>query len=135
MYLLFLNYLALFLLFFIVISFFYAIIALCDIPYQIAKKRNHPQQDAIQIAGWLSLLTLQILWPLVWIWATLYREDRGWGFQQSGDAANSTPQPLEQQLSQLQSRFDKLEQAVSETSSVRSGNPGKPLTQNSEGGL
>ena len=135
MYLSFLNYLALFLLFFIVISFFYAIIALCDIPYQIAKKRNHPQQDAIQIAGWLSLLTLQILWPLVWIWATLYREDRGWGFQQSGDAANSTLQPLEQQLSQLQSRFDKLEQAVSETSSTRSGKPGKPLTQNSEGGL
>ena len=132
MYLSFLNYLALFLLFFIVISFFYAIIALCDIPYQIAKKRNHPQQDAIQIAGWLSLLTLQILWPLVWIWATLYREDRGWGFQQSGDAANSTPQPLEQQLSQLQSRFDKLEQAVSGTTSAK---PGKPLTQNSEGGL
>ena len=132
MYLLFLNYLALFLLFFIVISFFYAIIALCDIPYQIAKKRNHPQQDAIQIAGWLSLLTLQILWPLIWIWATLYREDRGWGIQQEKDVENNRTQPLEQQLSQLQSRFDKLEQAVSETTS---GKLGKPSTQNIEGGV
>lgn len=42
MYLSFLNYLALFLLFFIIISFFYAIIGLCNIPYQITKKKNHP---------------------------------------------------------------------------------------------
>ncbi len=132
MYSVYLNYLALFLLFFIVISFFYAIIALCDIPYQIAKKRNHPQQDAIQIAGWLSLLTLQILWPLIWIWATLYREDRGWGIQQAKNVENNRSQPLEQQLSQLQSRFDKLEQTVSETTSGKSG---KPLTQNTEGDI
>ena len=132
MYLTFLNYFALFLLFFIIISFFYAIIGLCDIPYQIAKKRNHPQQDAIQIAGWLSLLTLQILWPLIWIWATLYREDRGWGIQQAKGVENNRSQPLEQQLSQLQSRFDKLEQTVSATTSGKSG---KPLTQNIEGGV
>ena len=132
MYLLFLNYFALFLLFFGVISFFYAIIGLCDIPYRIAKKRNHPQQDAIQIAGWLSLLTLQILWPLIWIWATLYREDRGWGLKQSKDPENKTTQSLEKELSQLQRRFDKLEQTVSETTSGKSE---KPLTQNIEGGV
>ena len=84
-YLTFLNYLALFLVFFIFISFFYGLILLCDIPYKIAKKRNHPQQDAIQVAGWVSLFTLQVIWPFLWIWATLYREDRGWGVNTSTD--------------------------------------------------
>jgi len=54
------HYGSLFLLVFILLSFFYAVIALCDIPYQIAKKRNHPQQDAIHVAGWVSLLTLHL---------------------------------------------------------------------------
>lgn len=76
----FLDYFALVLLFFVVIVMFYGIIAIHDIPYEIAKKRNHPQQDALHIAGWVSLFTLHVLWPFLWIWATLYREDRGWGF-------------------------------------------------------
>ncbi len=76
----FLDYFALGLLFFVVIVIFYGIIAIHDIPYEIAKKRNHPQQDALHIAGWVSLFTLHVLWPFLWIWATLYREDRGWGF-------------------------------------------------------
>ncbi len=83
-YLTFLNYLALFLVIFVFISFFYGLILLCDIPYKIAKKRNHPQQDAIQVAGWVSLFTLQIIWPFLWIWATLY-EDRGWGNKTPAD--------------------------------------------------
>jgi hypothetical protein len=63
----FLDYFALGIIFFVVIFIFYGIIAIHDIPYEIAKKRNHPQQDALHIAGW----------------ATLYREDRGWGFSDS----------------------------------------------------
>ena len=23
---------------------------------------------------------MHAIWPFLWIWATLYREDRGWGF-------------------------------------------------------
>ncbi|MBM3114805.1 DUF3302 domain-containing protein [Jeongeupia naejangsanensis] len=78
----FLNYFALGLIFFVVLVLFYGIIAVHDIPYELAKKRNHPQQDAIHVAGWVSLFTLHVLWPFLWIWATLYREDRGWGFTQ-----------------------------------------------------
>src|SRR5690606_9136691 len=55
-------------------------IAIHDIPYEIAKSRQHPHQDAIHIAGWVSLFTLHVIWPFLWIWATLYRTDRGWGF-------------------------------------------------------
>jgi hypothetical protein len=28
----------------------------------------------------VSLFTLHAIWPFLWIWSTLYREDRGWGF-------------------------------------------------------
>ncbi|MDX7812186.1 DUF3302 domain-containing protein, partial [Aeromonas caviae] len=33
-------------------------IVIHDIPYEIAKHRNHPHQDAIHVAGWVSLFTL-----------------------------------------------------------------------------
>jgi len=126
------HYGSLFLLVFILLSFFYAVIGLCDVPYQIAKKRNHPQQDAIHVAGWVSLLTLHLIWPFLWIWATLYRPDTGWGLPSSKGQENTVSQSLEQQLSQLQNRFDKLEQTVAEATP---GEPGKPETQNIEGGV
>ena len=81
-----LEYVALFLLLFVAVVMFYGIIAIHDIPYELAKRRNHPQQDAIHVAGWVSLFTLHVLWPFLWIWATLYREDRGWGFTAEGRA-------------------------------------------------
>jgi len=126
------HYGSLFLLVFILLSFFYAVIGLCDIPYQIAKKRKHPQQDAILVAGWVSLLTLHLIWPFLWIWATLYRPDSGWGFQQSMSSEGNPARSMEQQLNQLQGRFDKLEQTVAETTS---GEAGKSETLNLEGGV
>ncbi len=75
----FLNYFALGLLIFVVITLFYGIIAIHDVPYEIAKARDHPQQDAIHVAGWVSLFTLHVLWPFLWIWAMLYRPDTGLG--------------------------------------------------------
>jgi hypothetical protein len=75
----FLNYFALGLLLFVLVTLFYGIIAIHDVPYEIAKHRNHPHQDAIHAAGWVSLFTLHALWPFLWIWAMLYRPDRGWG--------------------------------------------------------
>jgi len=32
-------------------------IAIHDIPYHMAKARNHPHQDAIHAGGWISLFT------------------------------------------------------------------------------
>lgn len=77
----FLNYFALGVLIFVFLVIFYGIIAIHDIPYLIAKKRNHPHADAIHTAGWVSLFTLHIIWPFLWIWATLYQPERGWGMQ------------------------------------------------------
>ena len=106
-----LEYLALGLLIFVLIFFFYGVIAIHDIPYEISKKRNHPHQDAIHIAGWVSLFTLHVLWPFLWIWATLYRPDRGWGFADQGPQSDATGDTagLQLQLAEITQRLDALE--------------------------
>lgn len=74
-----LEYFALFLVFFVILVLFYGIIVVHDIPYEIAVHRQHPHQDAIHVAGWISLFTLGAIWPFLWIWATLYKPGIGWG--------------------------------------------------------
>lgn len=107
----FLDYFALGVLVFVTIVIFYGIIAIHDIPYEIAKDRNHPQQDAIHVAGWISLFTLHVLWPFLWIWATLYREDRGWGFQ-TGSSADDQIAGLKAELEAVSMRLQALEKTT-----------------------
>lgn len=109
-----LDYFALGVLIFAAVVLFYGVIAIHDIPYEIAVHRNHPQQDAIHVAGWVSLFTLHAIWPFLWIWATLYREDRGWGFGTTAKADTARLQQLEQQVAALQARLDALEQPPAE---------------------
>jgi len=122
-----LEYVALGILMFAVITVFYGVIAIHDIPYEIAKHRNHPHQDALNIAGWVSLLTLHVLWPFLWIWATLYREDRGWGFTHesvglnTNVTENASPNELlidsskdlfKDKVTELEQRINRLEQQL-----------------------
>jgi hypothetical protein len=86
---------------------FYGIIAIHDIPYEISKKRNHPHQDAIHVAGWVSLFTLHVIWPFLWIWATLYREDRGWGF-----STGKGKPTRDEQLKELQKEMEEMRAEV-----------------------
>jgi Protein of unknown function (DUF3302) len=74
----FLSWFALLLLIFTVMVLAYGMIAIHDIPYLIAKKRNHPHQDAIHYGGWVSLFTLHAIWPFLWIWATAYHPVHGY---------------------------------------------------------
>jgi len=105
----FLDYLALFLLFFVAIVLFYSVIVIHDIPYEMAVKRNHPHQDAIHVAGWVSLFTLHVLWPFLWIWATLWREERGWGFVQLQDEQRDIQHRVQQLSDQVASLQQELE--------------------------
>ncbi len=70
-----LDIIALGILLFITASLTFGAVAIVGIPHQIALERDHPQQDAIYFAGWVSLFTLHIAWPLVWIWAAAYRDN------------------------------------------------------------
>jgi hypothetical protein len=49
----------------------FAVVALGSLPGAIARKRGHPQAAAINVASWLGVATLGILWPLALIWAFL----------------------------------------------------------------
>ena len=77
-----LDYIALGILIFTAISLLFGAIAIQGIPYKIAVNRNHPHQDAIYYAGWVSLFTLHAIWPLLWIWSAAYREEPGPKFSQ-----------------------------------------------------
>jgi len=104
----FLDYFALGVLITVAAILFYGIIAIHDIPYEVAKQRNHPHQDAIHVAGWVSLFTLHVIWPFLWIWAMLYRPDRGWGFTEQGRAVvhlNAELGQFEERLARLEQRF------------------------------
>ena len=51
----FLNYFALGVLIFVFLVIFYGIIAIHDIPYLIAKKRNHPHAEPVYSACYLAV--------------------------------------------------------------------------------
>ena len=42
-----------------------------SLPGHIARTRNHPQQQAVRMAGWITLFLALPLWPLAMIWAYL----------------------------------------------------------------
>ena len=119
----FLDYFALGVIIFVVVFLFYGVIVIHDIPYEIAKKRNHPQQDALHVAGWISLFTLHAIWPFLWIWATLYREDRGWGFNQ----VIKREIELEDEVKLLNETIVKLEQRLS---AVEGGQSSMSMAEN-----
>lgn len=64
-----LEYVALIILLLGLTLVFYGFVYIHDLPYEIAKHRNHPQTEAIHAACWLSLFTLHAIWPIVFIWA------------------------------------------------------------------
>ena len=104
-----LDYIALVILIVIIALVVYGVVAVYGIPYEIAKARNHPHQDAIGAATWVSLFTLGLLWPFLWIWAMTYRPDRGWGF--SGKARDAEAADLAATVARLETRLAAIESA------------------------
>jgi hypothetical protein len=68
------------------------IVQLGTLPGKIARKRNHPQADAVDAASWIGL-ALGVFWPLAFIWAFY-----------------STP-ARDDELTKLRARLDVLEKA------------------------
>ncbi|MCK5662217.1 MAG: DUF3302 domain-containing protein [Thiotrichaceae bacterium] len=65
----FLNVFALIILFVLLIAGLGVVIGLGIMPGKIAKNRNHPQAEAIQVCGLFGVLSMGILLPLAFIWA------------------------------------------------------------------
>ena len=114
----FLNDFALGVLIFVVVALFYGVIAIHDIPAKIAAARHHPHEDAIHAAGWVSLFTLHVIWPFLWIWAMMYRPDRGWGFSH-GETPRAEPPAVPIALRDLSARMTELENALKTTTELR----------------
>jgi hypothetical protein len=45
------------------------VVVIGSLPGKIATARKHPQANAINVASWISLLTLGLLWPIAFVWA------------------------------------------------------------------
>ena len=105
-----LSIFALILLILVFLVLAYGMIIIHDIPYHMAVKRGHPHQDAIHVAGWISLFTLHAIWPFLWIWATIYRPERGYGFKIDNE------NELRERLIALEAKLANLEKTGSSTS-------------------
>ena len=60
------------------------------------------------MAGWVSLVTLRAIWPFLWIWATIYRPERGYGF----GPAKSDDSDLAKRLEAIETRLATLHPAA-----------------------
>ena len=80
-----------------------------SLPARIARRRQHPQVDAINAMAWLGLiLTGGIGWGLALVWA-LVRHDSVLPTTRKTDGVDGTRATYRQ----LESRITKLEQIVS----------------------
>ena len=113
-----LEYIALGLLVVMTTFIIYLVIYIHDIPYEIAKKRDHPHQDAIHIAGWVSLFLLHTIWPLLWIWAYLYKPGEKF-LQMEVTGAGSEEQS--KRIDQLENQVQGISEALSEFLASTSG--------------
>ena len=74
------------------------VVLLGSMPGNIAKKRGHPQTEAIQALGWIGIITLGISWFIAIVWA--YTNPTGKG--PTDLALDARIKALEGQLEQLQ---------------------------------
>ena len=119
-----LEYIALGLLLVMSTFVIYLIIYIHDIPYEIAKKRGHPHQDAIHIAGWVSLFLLHTIWPLLWIWAYLYKPgEKFLQMEVTGAGSEEQKKRIDQLEAQVLALSEALKQLTAATSeSLAEGN-------------
>ena len=64
-----LDYFALIVLIVLIAVMVAAWLMLAMMPGQIAKKRGHPQAEAINVMGWWGAITMGVLAPIAWVWA------------------------------------------------------------------
>ena len=113
----FLDYLALGAILLSLTMVFYGFIYIHDLPHKIAKEREHPHEEAIHVACWLSLFTLHAMWPIVFIWAVSHKKGRPHltlvtaTEAAAGTADGKAPDELARRLTALEEQIRKLEAA------------------------
>jgi hypothetical protein len=105
----FLDYLALFLLLLSLTAVSYLFIYIHDLPHKIAKERDHPHEEAIHVACWLSLFTLHAMWPIVFTWAVSHKKRPHPDAAPAADPAADAE--LARRVAALEERLRKLDAA------------------------
>jgi hypothetical protein len=72
------------------------------LPGNIAKGRNHPQAEAINVASWLGIITLGVLWPFALIWAYIRTGE------QSAIEGSEERADLESRIESLEEQIQRL---------------------------
>lgn len=72
------------------------------LPGNVARKREHPQAEAINVASWLALICGLAAWPFVLVWAYLRPVARPLD-QPEGEAARQRIAKLEARIAELES--------------------------------
>ncbi len=65
----FIDYFAAFILVILLLTGIAVFIGLGLAPGYIARNRNHPWAQAVEVAGWVTLIFGFVLWPLALVWA------------------------------------------------------------------
>jgi hypothetical protein len=100
-----LNYVALFVIFFLMIAATAAILFVGSLPAYIARKRGHPWVDAVDSASWMGHIFIFLpLFPLALIWAFLPFPAPGTGH------TSDTHEPKD--LARLRARLATLQETV-----------------------
>ena len=81
------------------------------LPGNIARSRAHPQADAINVCGWLGIVTLGLLWPVALIWAYTRAPATS---DQDTDSRQSV-KALKQTIAELSQRLEMFEQQLQDT--------------------
>ncbi len=80
----------------------FIVVFLGTLPGKIAKGRNHPQTEAINVASWLGIITLGVLWPFALIWAYIRpREQSAVEGSEKLAGLESRVESLEEQIRRL----------------------------------
>ena len=108
-----LDYIALGVIFFLMVLVTAAIVVIGSIPGKIARHRGHPWPDAVNAASWIGLAT-GVFWPVAFIWAFLPVPQRS--KDDSGDATSDTAD-LGGRIAALEAALEKLQSQSKEGAS------------------
>ena len=84
------------------------VVLLGNMPGDIARKRNHPQAQAISALGWIGVITLGLSWFIAIVWA-YYKPETSTAIGQ--DAEND----LRQRIDELENKLNQMRAGGSES--------------------
>ena len=81
------------------------------LPGKLAHSRAHPQADAINVCGWLGIVTLGIAWPVALVWAYTRPTAAGSASVQEAEYAQSV-EAMKRSVDELSQRLTAAEQQL-----------------------